>query len=1087
MRPYTPKVAALAVLTSLGVSVCSHSLLARQSDKPAYFQQRVNYRIEVALDTQRHLLHGSWTMDYTNRAPVALDSMYLHLYPNAYQGRRTAFARQQVQSGSRRFHFAPDSSRGGMDSLDFSANGQALRWRFLHPDSPDIAVVYLDQPLKSGATLRMSSPFRVRIPGDFSRMGRVGTQYQLTQWYPKPAVFDREGWHPMPYLDQGEFYSEFGDFEVEITVPSHYRVAASGELHTESEKTWLDSLATAHAGLDTFPPLLNATTPGASVKRLRYVLNNAHDFAWFCAPDYYVHRSRVRLEGRQEEVQTYAFFTGRRKEWSRAVSYVDSSLFYYSRWLGPYPYGTCTAVEGALRAGGGMEYPTITVISAPGDSMGLETVVAHEVGHNWFYGILASNERDHPFMDEGFNSYYESRYLRHRFPKTNPFEAALRGVPPVLQKALGPLPDLNHTLVNFSLRRGKNLSLWHSHSTDYDGETYGSLVYKRTALELDYLEAYLGKEEMDRRMQRYFRDWQFRHPAPEDLLRALSEPSEQGRAEAGQVSLPSKSVAWWFDHRMIQAKSLDYRLLREEIRPQGDGWQVGAVVRGRGTPSPLLVAVTDTAGRPIRQEWIEGFEGRRSLNFQVPVQPGGVVLDPDYKMPLLYRKQAKSKAWWKPSLPVDLQGQRGTWLPWLTYLGTEGWTPGMVWTSPLVLPPALQYRSLLQYGTWSKAWSGMALVDYRWYSAKATGPQWKASLHWRRFERLGPFNGGTVHGALRRQDASVPNSKSWRKSLELGWRQRYNGASGEVWNAGRKVGEFADQQVIPEGIWPYVRGDWRLGNAVSEQGWGWMLQTGLSPARPARLEAYHQWRQRWGNSRSEWAFQMRLWGAFAPAYRQEDVEGGRLLDAYKDGVGLFGPAGLGGAQDYTAQDILWARPQMTDLSAFTDQDRLRAWTSDPAWKGLGGRQVILRESGFKTPAGPYSQYLLQHISGPMTYQVAVNLELDLPRSYLRLPLTAFVNLQRNQWHGLTPLSPLQTVADLLPDQDPWLATLPALSYEAGLSLKWGTLLQVHWLPLLSRDMERNFEYPGSTAKTPWYARWSWTLNLTVLDIQQALF
>ncbi|MEY3574223.1 MAG: hypothetical protein RLZZ617_821, partial [Bacteroidota bacterium] len=257
---------------------------------PEYFQQKVRYQIQVSLDPVHHVLNGHLRMDYTNQSTQALDRLVMHLHPNAYSSHRTAFGQQQIAGGSTRFRYAPDSLRGGMDSLNFRVNGQKLRWEFWHADTPDIATVFLNQPLLPGATLRLETPFRVRIPGDFSRMGHVGNQYQITQWYPKPAVYDTKGWHPLPYLDQGEFFSEFGSFEVDITVPEPYRVASSGDLQTLSEQIWLDSLARYAAGLDTFPPLKarqDSMNPAAApTKTLRYTLEQAHDFAWFCAPDY---------------------------------------------------------------------------------------------------------------------------------------------------------------------------------------------------------------------------------------------------------------------------------------------------------------------------------------------------------------------------------------------------------------------------------------------------------------------------------------------------------------------------------------------------------------------------------------------------------------------------------------------------------------------------------------------------------------------------------------------------------------------------------------------------------------------------------
>lgn len=139
--------------------------------------------------------------------------------------------------------FASDDDKGYIDSLNFQVNGEDVKWEY-DAEHPDICKVNLNAVLKPGETIVVTTPFKVKIPsGDISRLGHVGESYQITQWYPKPAVFDQNGWHQMPYLTQGEFYSEYGSFDVSITVPENYVVGATGDLRTESEIRFLDSLA----------------------------------------------------------------------------------------------------------------------------------------------------------------------------------------------------------------------------------------------------------------------------------------------------------------------------------------------------------------------------------------------------------------------------------------------------------------------------------------------------------------------------------------------------------------------------------------------------------------------------------------------------------------------------------------------------------------------------------------------------------------------------------------------------------------------------------------------------------------------------
>jgi len=170
-----------------------------------YFQQEVNYKIEVTLDDQNHELIGNIEMTYINNAPESLKEIYIHLWPNAYLNRKTAFAKQKIRQGDTEFYFSDKRQRGGFSNLNFTVDGKNLEIEY-DPKNPDIGLLKLNNPLASGGTIIIKTPFTLKIPDSFSRLGHVGESYQLTQWYPKPAVYDQEGWHQMPYLDMGEFY-----------------------------------------------------------------------------------------------------------------------------------------------------------------------------------------------------------------------------------------------------------------------------------------------------------------------------------------------------------------------------------------------------------------------------------------------------------------------------------------------------------------------------------------------------------------------------------------------------------------------------------------------------------------------------------------------------------------------------------------------------------------------------------------------------------------------------------------------------------------------------------------------------------------
>ena len=178
-----------------------------------------------------------------NNSPNSIDFIWMHLWPNAYKDNNTAFAKQMWENGRSKFYFSDEDDRGYIDSLNFTIKGVPLQVE-AHPEWIDVVKLILPAPLAPGKRITIETPFKVKIPIVFSRLGHSGKHYEITQWYPKPAVYDMDGWHPMPYLNMGEFYSEFGTFDVKITIPEKYVVMGTGTiLNGESEYAWLDSLA----------------------------------------------------------------------------------------------------------------------------------------------------------------------------------------------------------------------------------------------------------------------------------------------------------------------------------------------------------------------------------------------------------------------------------------------------------------------------------------------------------------------------------------------------------------------------------------------------------------------------------------------------------------------------------------------------------------------------------------------------------------------------------------------------------------------------------------------------------------------------
>ncbi len=576
------------------LTICLLFPLAAMAQEKAYFQQEVNYAIRVRLDDSLHRLVASEKIEYINNSPDTLHFIWFHLWPNAYKNNSTALARQLREKETDRFQFTAKENRGWIDSLNFSDGENPLRWEY-HPQHIDICKVYLNKPLAPGQKTLIATPFTVKFPGDFSRLGHVDQAYQVTQWYPKPAVYDRDGWHEMPYLNQGEFYSEFGSFDVKISLPRNYRVAATGVLQNEAEIAWLTELAkeepVIHSDKGSFP----IPESDKEWKTLHYKQDQIHDFAWFADKRYQVKKSTVEIEN-GTSIDTWVFYLGETSPaWKDAAAFLDSAIYYYSKWVGPYPYPSATAVEGPLSAGGGMEYPMVTVISAGGSAKMLDNVITHEIGHNWFYGILASNERTETWMDEGFNSYVEHRYMQRMY---NEYDAVTIGLPfDVAPKDTNIKMGLSHYIVSFLASHNKQGAIA-VHANEITSIQYGLLAYMRTAYLLQCLEAYLGTERFDKCMHNYFDTWKFKHPSPADVQYIFEKTS-------------GEKLDWFFQDLIRTEKQMDYGIGR--VKDRGDSIQITVHNRG-GIVSPYQVVFLEK-GKPARSYWIKGHKGSQTVGF----------------------------------------------------------------------------------------------------------------------------------------------------------------------------------------------------------------------------------------------------------------------------------------------------------------------------------------------------------------------------------------------------------------------------------------------------------------------------------------
>ncbi len=506
---------------------CCFFLSLILSAQTNYWQQELQYRIDVSLDDKEHSVDGFLRLQYKNQSPDTLRFIWFHLWPNAYKTDRTAFSEQLLQNGRTDFYFSSKDKKGYINRLDFRANNVLLKTED-HPLYIDLVKVILNEPLPPGSKTEITTPFHVKLPYSFSRSGHVDQSYQLTQWYPKPAVYDKNGWHPMPYLELGEYYGEFANYDVRITVPENYVVAATGNLQNESEKKWLlqrnnDYKKPTPAKSNGFlqpKPSASAKAAVASTaiessiqtKTLIYLQDNVHDFAWFADKYFTVLHDSVRLAS-GKIVDAYSFFTAdASSSWKKSLSLIKDAIHFRSASIGDYPFNTVSVVRTPVGVEGGMEYPTITNVSDFPDEKTLDLVIQHEIGHNWFYAALGNNERDFPWMDEGLNTFYDERYEKLKY-----------GQQRSLKNASGKMPENTSVFLINGLARQKLDQPISTPSAEFTETNYGLVAYYKTAWWLSQVEKSVGSEKLNDALQTYYDRWKFKHPQPSDLLEIISE------------------------------------------------------------------------------------------------------------------------------------------------------------------------------------------------------------------------------------------------------------------------------------------------------------------------------------------------------------------------------------------------------------------------------------------------------------------------------------------------------------------------------------------------------------------------------------
>ena len=693
-------------------------LLLSIAGKSQYFQQVVNTEIDVTLDDSLHLINAFEKIEYTNNSSDTLRFIYFHLWPNAYKNNTTKLAEQLDQAGEFNFHFSLKKNRGFIDSLDFKSEEQKLKLEY--DKNIDYVKVILNKALLPKESIKITTPFRVKIPyGNISRLGHLDQAYQLTQWFPKPAVYDQNGWNVMPYLSQGEFYSEYGSYDVKVTLPENYVVGATGDLvNGEKELEWLTKRAKktkllldmAIAEHKAPKELEGMEIPKSSkrLKTLHYHQDNIHDFALFLDKRWHVLKGEVELPYTKRKVTTWAFFTNNEAHlWKDAIPYLDSSIYYYSLWTGDYPYNQVTAVDGALTAGAGMEYPNVTVIGESYSAEALEQVIIHEVGHNWFYGILGSNERKHAWMDEGINSYTENRTTETLHPSTglNLVNKTIAKKIDLDQYQARGIHDLSYL---FNARRNYDQAI-ETPSSLFTPTNYGAIIYSKTAIGFDYLLAYLGDSLFNECMHTYFNEWKFKHPQPKDIKHVFERVSK-------------KDLSWFFSDYINTTKKIDYK-----VNSYNSKLDELTITNNGKLASPISIYGLNKNDSILFIEWKDGFIGKKK--FLIPNGAYKVILDYNMDSPELDRTNdiIKTKGLLKTSKPIKfkfLGTIENRNYNTINYLPIVGWNEtdegmlGLSFYNTTFPKKKLEWLAMPMYSFNQKSLTGIGQIKYNWFPSK---------------------------------------------------------------------------------------------------------------------------------------------------------------------------------------------------------------------------------------------------------------------------------------------------------------------------------------------------------------------------------
>ena len=458
-----------------------------------YWQQKVNYDMSIDMNVNNYQYTGTQELTYTNNSPDVLDKVYYHLYFNAFQpGSEMDVRSRTIADPDRRvgdrISKLSNSEIGYLRVNSLTQDGKSLSYT----TEGTILEVTLAKPIMPGASTTFDMNFNGQVPVQIRRSGRnnsEGVALSMTQWYPKMAEYDFEGWHTPPYIGR-EFHGVWGDFDVKITIDKNYVLGGTGYLQNPNEIGY---------GYETG----TVKRPAGDKLTWHFKAPNVHDFTWAADPDY-VHDT---FKGPNDVTLHFLYKNDPeiKDNWKELQQKTSEMMVYYNEYIGEYPYKQYSVIQGG---DGGMEYAMCTLITGKRSFGSLVGVTAHELAHTWFQFLLATNESKHEWMDEGFTSYISNRCMNHIMDlnRENPHKGSYNSYYRLVQS-------------------GKEQPLT-THADRYEyNRAYGVSAYSKGAIFLAQLEYVIGKENLEKTLRKYFDDFKFKHPTPNDIKRTAEKVS----------------------------------------------------------------------------------------------------------------------------------------------------------------------------------------------------------------------------------------------------------------------------------------------------------------------------------------------------------------------------------------------------------------------------------------------------------------------------------------------------------------------------------------------------------------------------------